>query len=186
MAKMSLTIPPDSRRGTLIRLDRGRVIVRLDLHNDGKAVADFHCARVLLAGGDQHARAGIGQHSEKGLGVLVRAVLAPQRSEKPQLQIVGFASQTLDYGLVLPFGDREGFECLFGWGHLDCSDSSVLRRADSHEGHAGHDEDGADDRPPRDPFEALQEDVRHDDRHEGIGPGHRGRNHYRHPIERQV
>ena len=160
--------------------------MRLDLHDDGKAVADVHCARVLLAGGDQHARAGIWQHSEKWLGVLVRAVLAPQRSEETEFQIVGFAPQTLDDGLVFPFGDREGFECLFGWGHLDCSDSSELGRADGDEGHAGHDQNGADDRPPRDPFEPLQEDVRHDDRHEGIGPGDGGRNHHRYPIERQV
>ena len=108
----------DSGCGSLIRLDCGGVIVRLDLHDDGEAVADVDRARVLLSGGDQHSRTGVGQHPEEGLGVLVRAVLAPQGTEEAKLQLVRLASETLDDGLVLPFGDGECFECLFAWGHV--------------------------------------------------------------------
>ena len=47
----------DAGRGTLEGLDRAGMVVALDLHDDGVAVADVDRAGVLLAGADQHARA---------------------------------------------------------------------------------------------------------------------------------
>ena len=56
--------PADAGRGALERLDRGRVVVRLDLERDGEAVADVDHAGVL-AGALQHALALGGQPAQE-------------------------------------------------------------------------------------------------------------------------
>ena len=91
----------DASGRALVGLDGRRVVVRLDLHRDGQAATDVDDAGVLLAGRHQHARAGGGEAAQQGLGVLVAAVLAPQRAEHAQLDVVGLPSQPLDDDLVL-------------------------------------------------------------------------------------
>ena len=82
----------------------GGVVVGLDFHDDGPAVADVHDAGVLAAGRDEQAGAVGVEHTEQGLGVLVAAVLAPEGAEKAEFEGVGFASKTLDYGFVFGLG----------------------------------------------------------------------------------
>ena len=99
-------------RRALVWLDRGRVVVGLYLEHHGQPVADVHRAGVLAAGPHQHVRAITGQQPQQRLGVLVAAVLAPQRAEQPQLELVRHPAEPLDYRLVLLLGQGQAVECV--------------------------------------------------------------------------
>ena len=83
--------PTDAGRGTLVRLDRRRVVVRLDLERDRQPVADRDDAGVLARTGDD-AFAGGRERAQQRLRALVRAVLAPHDAEHGELEVVGIAA----------------------------------------------------------------------------------------------
>ena len=97
----------DARRGALVRLDGRWVVVRLDLEDDGEPAANVDNARVLLAGLHAHRLAGSGEAAQQGLGVLIAAVLTPERAEQPQLDAVGFALNPADDEVVLLTGEGD-------------------------------------------------------------------------------
>ena len=104
-------------RRALVGLDGGGVVVRLDLHDDGLAVADAHDAGVLGALAHEQAGAVAGELPQQRPGVLVAAVLAPERAEQPQLQRVGLPAQPLDDRLVLALRQGEVLELFTRRGH---------------------------------------------------------------------
>ena len=79
--------PADAGRGSLERLDRRRMVVRLDLERDGLALAEVDHAGVL-AGPLQHALACRGQPLQQRRRVLVAAVLGPEQREDRELEVV--------------------------------------------------------------------------------------------------
>src|SRR5262249_45827034 len=83
--------------GALQGLDRRGVVVRLDLHRDQNAVADGNGAGVLLTGAGLHLRRLRGEERQQGSTVLVAAMLAPQRPEHAQLDLVRLPSEALDH-----------------------------------------------------------------------------------------
>ena len=98
--------PADPRCGALERLDRARVVVRLDLERDRPAVADRDRPGVL-ARAHQDALA-LGRQSAQQLArVLVGAVLGPQEAEHRQLDVVRLAPELLDDQLELGVGEPE-------------------------------------------------------------------------------
>jgi len=86
--------PADPRRGALERLDRRRVVVRLDLERHRDAVAEVEDARVL-ARPLQDALALRGQPLEERRRMLVPAVLGPEEREDGELEVVRIAAQEL-------------------------------------------------------------------------------------------
>ena len=92
--------PADAGGGALERLDRARVVVRLDLERARQPAAERHRAGVL-ARAHQHARALGGQRAQQLLGVLVGAVLGPHQREDGELDLVGLALHVLDDAVVL-------------------------------------------------------------------------------------
>ena len=78
----------DAGRGALERLDRARVVVRLDLERARQAAADVDRARVLARAHDD-ARALGRQRLEQLARVLVAAVLGPHEAEDRELDLVG-------------------------------------------------------------------------------------------------
>ena len=106
--------PADAGRGALERLDRGRVVVALDLEGDRLAVAEVDHAGVL-AGALQHARPGRRQPPQQRGGVLVAAVLRPEQREDGELEVVRVALEQLPDAVELPVGETERpMERLFG------------------------------------------------------------------------
>ena len=99
--------PADSRRGALERLDRGRVVVRLDLEGHRDAVAEVEHAGVL-AWPLQDALALRRQPLEQRRRVLVAAVLGPEEREDRELEVVRIAAQELLDSVRLPVGETEG------------------------------------------------------------------------------
>ena len=98
--------PADPGGGALERLDRARVVVRLDLERHRPAVADRDRAGVL-AGPHQHPLA-LGRQAPQELArVLVGAVLGPQQAEHRQLDVVGLAPELRVDQLVLVVGEPE-------------------------------------------------------------------------------
>ena len=89
---------------TLVRLDGRWMVVRLDLHRDREAVSDVDDPGVLDSGPDEEPRAVGGEDREQRLGVLVAAVLTPERAEHPELDGVRLAPQPVDDRLVLGLG----------------------------------------------------------------------------------
>ncbi len=88
----------DPGRGALERLDRGGVVVALDLERDGEPVAEVEHARVL-ARPLQDAATRARQPREEQRGVLVAAVLRPEQREDGQLEVVRLAVEQVDgYG----------------------------------------------------------------------------------------
>ncbi len=75
----------------LVGLDRGGVVVALDLEREREAVADVDHAGVL-AGALQHARAARRQAPQLGARVLVAAVLGPEQREHGELEVVRLAA----------------------------------------------------------------------------------------------
>ena len=86
--------PADAGRRALERLDRGRVVVRLDLERDRLALAEVDHAGVL-ARPLQHALAGARQPLQERRGVLVAAVLRPEEGEDRELEVVRVAVEQL-------------------------------------------------------------------------------------------
>ena len=99
--------PADAGGRTLERLDRARVVVRLDLERDRDAVAEVDHAGVL-AGPLQHALALRRQALQKQRRVLVAAVLRPQHGEDGELEVVRRATEQLLDARELPVGEAEG------------------------------------------------------------------------------
>ena len=98
--------PADAGGGALERLDRRRVVVRLDLEGDRVAVADVDRAGVL-ARAHHDARALGRQAAEQLSRVLVGAVLGPKQREHRQLDVVGLAPELLVDQLELGVGQPE-------------------------------------------------------------------------------
>ena len=97
----------DAGRRALERLDRRRVVVRLDLERDREALAEVEDAGVL-AGPLEHALAGRRQPAQQRRRVLVAAVLRPEQREDRQLEVVRVAAQELLDSVRLPVGETEG------------------------------------------------------------------------------
>ena len=98
--------PAHAGRGSLVGLDRRRVVVALDPHRDGQPVTDVDDARAL-AGADEHPR-GLGREAAQvHLRGLVGAVLGPHHAEHGQLEVRRVAAQQLDDGLELVVGEAE-------------------------------------------------------------------------------
>ena len=96
----------DAGRGALERLDRARVVVRLDLERARQPVADRHRARVLARA--HHEPRALGrQRLEQPPRVLVAAVLGPHQREDGELDLVRLAAQLVDDQLVLGVGEPE-------------------------------------------------------------------------------
>ena len=106
--------PADSGRRALERLDRGRMVVALDLEGDRLAVAEVDDPGVL-ARALQDARR-IGRKApEQERRVLVAAVLRPEQREDGELEVVRVALHQLPDTVELPVGQPEGaVERLFG------------------------------------------------------------------------
>ena len=107
----------DAGGRALIGLDGRGVVVGLDLHGHGEAAADVDDAGVLLAGLDHDPGAGAGKAAQQRLGVLVAAVLAPQRAEHAKLEGVGLAVEPVDDHLVLGGAEGHLVEHLLGYRH---------------------------------------------------------------------
>ncbi len=75
----------DAGRCALVRLDRRRMVVRLDLEGDGQAITDGDDAGVF-ARALQHVRRRGGQRAEQRARMLVRAVLVPQRAHHARVR----------------------------------------------------------------------------------------------------
>ena len=98
--------PTDPGRGALERLDRGGVVVALDLEADGLAVAEVDHARILT-GALQHAFPFRGKPFQQEGRMLVAAVLRPEQREDRQLEVVGLAPEQLDDAVQLPVREAE-------------------------------------------------------------------------------
>ena len=107
----------DPRRRALVGLDGGRVVVRLDLEDNRQTIADVHDARVLLARLHQDGGSGGGEALEQRLRVLVAAMLAPERAEQSELQLVGLAFELLHDEVVLLTAEGDLVEGFLGYGH---------------------------------------------------------------------
>src|SRR5207249_5569819 len=70
----------------LERLDRARMVMALDLEDAGEAAAEIDRAGVLAGTDDDLGSVGR-KASQEEPGVLVRAVLAPERPEHAQLEV---------------------------------------------------------------------------------------------------
>src|SRR5205807_3312048 len=96
----------DTGGRTLVRLDVGRVVVRLDFEGDGPAVADVDDAGVLADAG-QHARphlvgGGLAEVPQVHLGRLVGAVFAPHHRVHGQFGIGGTPAEDVpDPGVLV-------------------------------------------------------------------------------------
>ena len=98
--------PADARRGALERLDRGGVVVALDLERDREPVAEVEDARVL-ARPLQHALAVARQPPQQERRVLVAAVLRPEEREDRELEVVRLALEQRDDSVELPVREAE-------------------------------------------------------------------------------
>ncbi|CDZ90877.1 hypothetical protein RHRU231_760036 [Rhodococcus ruber] len=96
----------DTGRGTLVRLDVGRMVVGLDLEGDRPAVADVDDAGVLTDArehrGPHLVGGGLPEVPQVHLGGLVGAVLGPHHRVHGQLGIRGTTAQDLpDAGVLV-------------------------------------------------------------------------------------
>jgi len=98
--------PADSGRRPLEGLDRGRVVVALDLEGDRLAFAEVDDAGVL-AWSLQDAGAAGRKPPEEQRGVLVCAVLRPEQREDRELEVVRIALQQLPDTVELSVGETE-------------------------------------------------------------------------------
>ncbi len=102
---------PHSGGGALVGLDERRMIVRLDLENGEKTVADVEGPRVL-ARSLGHPRPLGGQCLQMKARGLVRAMLRPHDREHPQLDQVRLAPEERLDAFVLVGFETMGFERL--------------------------------------------------------------------------
>ena len=98
--------PADAGRRALERLDRARVVVRLDLERARQPAADVDRAGVLARAHDD-ARALRRQRPQQLARVLVAAVLRPHQAEDRELDLVRLAARQLDDAVVLEVGEPE-------------------------------------------------------------------------------
>ncbi len=98
--------PADAGGRALERLDRGRVVVALDLEGDRLALAEVDHAGVL-ARPLQHARARGRQPAQEQGRMLVGAVLGPKEREDGELEVVRVSAQELADPLQLPISESE-------------------------------------------------------------------------------
>jgi len=99
--------PADPGRSALERLDRGGMVVRLDLECDREPVAEVEDARVL-AGALKDPLARRREAAQEPRGVLVAAVLRPEKREDGELEMVRVAPEKLPDSIRLPVGETEG------------------------------------------------------------------------------
>ena len=99
--------PTDAGRRALVGLDRARVVVRFDLHHGHPAVADVDRARVFVAKRREDSFALRREVVEERAGVLVAAVLAPERADHAQLDIGRAAVEQLAGAAVLVAAQRD-------------------------------------------------------------------------------
>ena len=106
----------DAGGGALERLDRARVVVRLDLERAREPAAERDRAGVLPRA--HHDAAALDrQRAQQPLGVLVGAVLRPHQREDRELDLVRLALHVLDDELVLVVGEPELAVAGGGHGH---------------------------------------------------------------------
>ena len=98
--------PADAGRGALERLDRGGMVVRLDLECDGLALAEVDHAGVL-AGALQDAFTRRRKPLQQEGGVLVAAVLRPEQREDGELEVVRVAAEQLADAVELLVGQPQ-------------------------------------------------------------------------------
>src|SRR5918999_3492518 len=99
--------PADSRCRPLERLHRRRVVVALDLERDRLALAEIDDPGVLTRA-LQNSLAGCRKTAQQQCGVLVRAMLRPQKREDRELEVVGLTTEYVADTFELPVGEAEG------------------------------------------------------------------------------
>src|SRR5262249_39156449 len=99
--------PADAGRRSLKGLDRGRVVVALDLERDRLALAEVEDTCVL-ARTLQDALARRRKSLQQQRRVLVAAVLAPEQREDCELEVVWIAAEQFADTFQLPVGESEG------------------------------------------------------------------------------
>ena len=99
--------PADAGRRALVGLDRARVVVGFDLHHGHAAVADVDRAGVFVAKRRQDSFALRGEVVEERAGMLVAAVLAPERADHAQLDLGRAAVEQLAGAVVLVAAQRD-------------------------------------------------------------------------------
>ena len=118
--------PADARRGALERLDRGRMVVRLDFERHRLALAEVDHAGVLSRALQDALTLRRETPQQEG-GVLVAAVLGPEQREDGELEVVRLAGEQLADAVELLVGQpqrtverlfrrdlRQGPECTRG------------------------------------------------------------------------
>jgi hypothetical protein len=97
----------DPGGGALEGLDRGRVVVALDLEGDGLALAEVDDSRVLTGALQDASRLGR-EALEQERRVLVAAVLRPEEREDREFEVVRLALEQLLDTVEFPVGQAEG------------------------------------------------------------------------------
>ncbi len=98
--------PADTGRGALERLDRGRMVVALDLEGDRLAVADVDDAGVL-ARALEYGRALGRKSAQEERRMLVTAVLRPEEGEHGELEVVRLAFEQNADSIEFPVRQAE-------------------------------------------------------------------------------
>jgi hypothetical protein len=96
----------DAGCSTLERLDRGGVVVALDLERDSLAVAEVEHARVL-ARPLQNSLAARRESLQQRRGMLVPAVLRPEQRKDRELEVVRLTLEQLVDAVELEVGEPE-------------------------------------------------------------------------------
>ena len=150
----------DAGGGTLVRLDRTGVVVRLDLEDHREPVTDVERAGVLT-GADQDARATGGQRAEEGARMLVGTVLGPHGAEHAELDVVRLAAEAIDDRVVFVLGEAVALG-RNGEGHAPVAARVAPISADpSDRPSAGRDRARGSPRPPpRRPFRGARAGCR--------------------------
>ena len=119
----------DAGRRTLVRLDRGGMVVALDPHRDGQAVADIDDAGALT-GADHHPGRLGREPAEMDLRRLVRAVLRPHDRIHGELEVGGVTAEQSDHVGQLGIGEPEAaMQRLVGRHPLERSGGSISPNA---------------------------------------------------------
>ena len=98
--------PSHSRRGTLVRLHRRRVVMALDADGGGDAVSDVDYTGIL-AGADQYSGTLGRKPAKVNPRGLVRAVLAPHDRHHCELEGVGATTENLDEVVEFTVGEAK-------------------------------------------------------------------------------
>ena len=92
---------PHAGSSSLIRLDGGRVVMRLDFKCYGKVVADIYQASVFFACTGQQGTTIPGKRLEHRNGILVAAMFRPHDGKNSQLRKRGNSSKNAAYFAIL-------------------------------------------------------------------------------------